>query len=990
MNSSGRSIFHKLLGGFVGVGVLLTLLFGSIQYWVAKRQIQQEMELAARHTIEESVAYFDKVHAVPLESGLRILEKLSGLDDMLQAWGDKALLIRPTVEKQFLHILSVQQGLFLSIRFFDQQGQERVAVAENKRMREYRKLSNETDSDPYYQQARLLYRQLQEAPTGAIRYLAPFQMPDGRWTLLAGIPKWDPVIGGFTGAILLHSDLTDYLRHVTGLRVAGYHGARLFRNRGAELLPIDGGEPIALPLAGAWFSEEIRLGEDREAVVLRTAFQITPEMVHGVIRQEMLFVFVLMGLMLALVAAFAYLLSRRLSAPIIQLCQGMHSIGEGRFETLPVTTRDEIGDLATAFNRMVLDLRTKTSALERSSDEAALANRAKSLFLANMSHEIRTPMNAVIGLTDLALHTELPPKARDHLIKIAGASHSLLRIINDILDFSKIDAGRLELEQVDFRCAERLDHLAELFRQQVADKRLKLTFVRDEAVPEVVRGDPVRLEQILMNLIGNAIKFSAAGGKVVVTVRRIQEADPGMIRLRISVQDTGIGIAAEHAARLFQPFSQADLSISRTHGGTGLGLAISKRLVELMGGEIWLESTPGVGSIFHFTVRFAPGAEPAGAGPESRPVRGPVLDLATCRECLAGARVLLVEDNLINRQVAQENLELVGMVVEVAGNGLEAIRKVGVSHFDLVLMDVQMPQMDGYAATRILRADPRFRHLPIVAMTAHAMEEDHRASLEAGMNDHLTKPIDRQRLYGALLRWIAPDAVVSGVPVVEEEALPMTEEPEHPQPQPVLDRPMLLDLINNNQVLLRSLLVEFQKQYTTVVEILRSLLAGRRQGDLERARSLVHSLKGSSGNLSAMGLYEAARDLESAIREDRQQAWPDGLDRLQTGLSAVLAAVEEWLEELQAAESIPEPGVIRQDPPQIDWVRATVLMRTLDELLTHQDFSSQGCFEELSCCLAGVAGVDPLADALEQLDFSRGRKALRVLAQQLSVELDGA
>ncbi|MBF0271461.1 MAG: response regulator [Magnetococcales bacterium] len=1037
-----RSIFHKLLAWFVGGGILLILCFGSVQYWVVKRQIQQEMERSAQHAVDEAVAYFDRMQAIPLQSSLGILEKLSGLDDMLQAWGDRALLVKPHVERLFLHILSAQKGLFLSIRYFDRQGQEKVAVSGNKRIREYRNLNQSGSTDPYDQQARSLHQKLQELPFGSTRFSEPFQMPDGRWTVLAGIPKWDPEIGGFAGSILLHGDLTSYLRHVVAMQVAGYQGARLYHRHGERFIPLEEDNTRADDPGGKQIHGEIRLGEGEPHLALRITFPVTPAMVQEAIRKELQFVLLPAVLMLMLVAGFAYLVSRKLAAPIIQLRQGMAAIGQGRFDTiLAVTTQDEIGDLASAFNRMVCDLQRMTRELERSSAAAAAANQAKSLFLANMSHEIRTPMNAVIGLTDLSLQSDLPPRTRDNLNKIAGASRSLLRIINDILDFSKIDAGRLELEKVDFQPRDLFERLTDLFRLQMAEKGIGLILSVAEECRTTVHGDPLRLEQILMNLIGNAIKFTPTDGEVEVTVRRLQDEEAPIL-LHFSVRDTGIGILEEQKVRLFHPFSQADLSTTRTHGGTGLGLAISKRLVDLMGGRIWLESTPGHGSTFHFTATFQhavtanpsdllpppelrhlpvllvasnppcrnalaemlhlftfevvpvasilealdqttqartagrpfrlavvdaavspppealetirgsnridPTQSPSECGillltrpdpdnPENqyshrpagvadlelvKPVNCSVLfetiltlfgreaarlqrtgnhapDLATYRKQLTGARVLLVEDNSINQQVAKENLLSVGIVVDVAENGLDAIQQVSTGQYDLVLMDVQMPLMDGHAAARMIRADSRFQDLPILAMTAHAMEEDQRASLEAGMNGHITKPIDRKRLFETLSRWIGPRHQPLKVPEppVSRIVIPKN------HPQSGLDRPGLLEMVSHKQPLLWTLLVEFQRNHTNVITTLRGMLLGRRQNDRQEAERLIHALKGSAGNLCAMGLFEATREIETAIRSNRPQNWPLRLDQLETELTHVLADIAHWLREMESTGS---------------------------------------------------------------------------------------
>ncbi|MBF0340067.1 MAG: response regulator [Magnetococcales bacterium] len=994
MKPVGRSIFHKLLAWFIGVSLTSIFLFGAIQYGFIKHQIQQEMELSAHHAVSAAVAYFDKVIAIPLESSLRILEKNAGLDEMLQSWGDKSLTIKPLVEKQFLNVSTVKSHLLLSVRFFDHHGEEIVAVSENRRLREYRSLHGDPGVDPYYSQARELFDRLQEMPAESMGYRGPFLLPDGRWSMLAGIVKTDPAIGGFAGVVLLHADLTDFLKHVSELQVEGYHGASLFFMQEALLIPLGGGEAQTGGLESHRFHAEISLGPGLSRFALLVVFQVMDEMVHDRLRKELDHALIPVVLVLLLVAGLAYLVSRRLAAPIIQLRQGMDAIGQGRFETtLAVTTRDEIGELAATFNRMVLDLQTMTRALEHSSAAAAQANQAKGLFLANMSHEIRTPMNAIIGLTDLATGTAADAKTREYLTRIGSASHSLLRIINDILDFSKIDAGRMELEKVDFKPGDLFDHLGELFRLEAEKKGIVLIRNVAAACPVMIHGDPVRLEQILLNLIGNAIKFTPSGGEVEFSAH-LEREEAEAIFWHFQVRDTGIGIDPEQAAKLFQPFVQADLSTTRTHGGTGLGLAISRRLVEMMGGNIWLESAPERGTVFHCVVGF----EPAQTGHSENlwsgwEVRGKV-DLAAARVHLAGARVLLVEDNLINRQVAEETLRQVGVLVDVAENGLDALRMAPEGGYDLILMDIQMPVMDGYAATRHLRADGRFQDLPILAMTAHAMAEAMQASLAAGMNDQVSKPFDRQGLYAALQRWI-PSRQCGREGAGKEESPPSVRAelsasvPERSAPLPGIDRAALLDVIEHNQELLRALLLEFKRQYARTGEVLRAVVEGDASGPdaMEEAQRVLHSLKGSAGNLSAKALYVATRELENVLRAHLTSQWPFRLEQFVTELEVVLACVEQWLGQIEV-----DRARHRQTEGPADGASATPeqIERRLgdfDRMLARQDLGFLGALEELRPWLRGFEGVDRLDGALDRLNFHEARKELHAMARQAGLNL---
>jgi signal transduction histidine kinase/DNA-binding response OmpR family regulator len=602
---------------------------------------------------------------------------------------------------------------------------------------------------------------------------------------------------------------------------------------------------------------------------------------------------------------------------------------------------------------------------------AEQANRAKSQFLANMSHEIRTPMNAIIGLSHHLRRSVRTPKQSEQLGKISDAAQHLLSIINDILDISKIEAGKLGLEQTDFKLSAVTAKVQGLLAEKAQAKGLRLSFSLAPRLDSFFIGDPLRLGQVLLNLVGNAVKFTEHGEIQLRAYPVAEERD--VVLARFEVQDTGIGVALEDQARLFEAFEQADGSTTRKYGGTGLGLAISRRLAQMMGGEIGVRSELGKGSCFWFTARLGKSQRPETA-PQAleAPARLPLEQAERClRQRHGGARLLLAEDNLINQEVALDLLRETGLVVDLAENGAEAVAMAQRHSYDLILMDMQMPVLGGLEATRAIRGLPACQSTPILAMTANVYDEDRLRCLEAGMNEHLGKPVDPEQLFDLLLKWLPPRmaaAAPDSAPAAPAAA-GAAEAWDRLSLVEGVDAELGLKHLNGRRESYLRLLAQYAENYAADSENLRQYW---RQGRSEEATRLLHSLKGVSATLGVAPVQALAAEAEAAFRKAPADA---GIEAKIQALEAVWERQATAIRQaLSANNAAPTVAAANQAQVRAALQRLELLLKE-DDMLANETLRASAPL--LRTALQGQ--FDQLERLVEAFEYEAALRELRAI-----------
>lgn len=726
-------------------------------------------------------------------------------------------------------------------------------------------------------------------------------------------------------------------------------------------------------------SKSLKLHAPLEELNVNLTVAKSKEMAMRVLNQTTKIYLFASFIFLILAAWLSRKLSRKLLKNLNNLIRKIDSIdgSKNAFQAtslLEVVGDTEIKQLSSAYNRLLhrlgksyLELEDRVT--ERTADLVIAKSQAeasavfKSTFLANMSHEIRTPMNAIVGLSNLVLNKELTPEIRDYLEKIYNSSEGLLMILNDILDFAKLEAGHMVIENGHFDLDSILDNLLNLFSVHAEEKGLLLEVVIAPLVPLHLIGDSTRLQQILTNLLGNAIKFTEHGFvKLKVDLMRIEGSQA---QLLFSVEDSGIGISENDIQKLFIPFSQADGSITRRFGGTGLGLAISHNLLELMGTDIKISSKLGQGTCFSFELLQGISSDSHSLSHEVKKQKvehkAGSLSLYFNKRShhLAGISLLVVEDNTINQQVIKEFLELSKISVVIVNNGKEALAVLNNQTFDAILMDIHMPEMDGFEATQRIRFQEQFKNIPIIALTAGVTQEEHQHCLNCGMNDFVAKPIIPEQLMTTLSRWIKNEekSIIDFTPVTIKLSNSTLENLDG------FELKNLLLMLGGNEENVINLLLDFKTNMATIPAEIDECV---KQNDLLQARELAHKLKGVLANLGAMRLYQITTQLETEFKTNVFN--PETFAKFNAEFDKTIAVISTLKQTEQAIQNT-----------VIDSEALKNLALEIDAALAEDDYISRRTLDELKANLSAdkTDEFTALCQEIKSMNYHQARLLLR-------------